>query len=462
MPQPAPRPSRRRHLWAAGLWLAAGSGLSGQPPTLPPPKPAPVVVGPVTDFATATSVCNRYTLGEALSIAHANHPQLAALRASMNAALLKQEGLGQVKRTTSIVSGLVIPDYEVRMAQSDLGLMATRAELAQAEHDVTYAVVRCYYAVVYARAQEKVAQDLVEQLEVNLEMVKKILAGKGGTPGGAPGTPAGGPGGRRPVTKDTEENLKIAVGEARLRLKTAQAGGERARAALREAMGLDPMCRADAGDDCLPDIHAAIPRDVVKAHAITRRGEVQLAEIGADVTRLEVYAQWTRKLTLMTSTFANASDIHARPLPAGHHDPDYKPAAIGPEMPDRLLGKAETRAGAAGQYALRSAEVARHTRSLVALEAEVAWTRWAEAAGKVAEAREMAATGRSLVNRQREAAGGAAQTEQLAILNEVSSARSFAALNEALYDQVIAIANLERVTAGGVRIDFPSRACPGR
>ena len=193
MPKPRPRPSRRRHLWAAGLWLAAGSGVSAQPPTLPPPKPAPVVAGPVTEFATARPLCHRYTVGEALSIAHANHPQLAALRASMNAALLKQEGLGQVKRTTSIVSGLVIPDYEVRMQQSELGLLATRAELGQAEHEVTYAVVRCYYAIVYARAQEKVAQDLVEQLEVNLELVKRIVReGKGGTPGGAPGA------GRRP------------------------------------------------------------------------------------------------------------------------------------------------------------------------------------------------------------------------------------------------------------------------
>jgi outer membrane protein TolC len=453
MPQPAPRPIRRRHLWAAGLWLATGSGLSAQPATLPPPKPAPIVSGPVTEFATASPICNRYTLGEALSIAHGNHPQLAALRASMNAALLKQEGLGQVKRTTSIVSGLVIPDYDIRMEQSELGLLATRAELAQAEHEVTYGVVRCYYAVVYARAQAKVARELVEQLEVSLETIKKMVASKGGT--------AGGPKGPRPVTQNTVDQLAVGLGEARLRLIQAEEGATRARAALRQAMGLDPLCVADIVDDQLPEIPYVIPRDTVIAHAVTRRGEVQLAEIGADVTRLEVYAQWTRKLSLMTSTFANASDIHARPLPAGHHDPDYRPAALGPEMPDRLLGKAETRAAAAGQYAIRSAEVVRHTKSLVALEAEVAWARWAEATRQVAEARKAAASGRALINRQREAAGGAAQ-EDIAILNEASAARAFASLNEALYDQVIAIANLERVTAGGVRINFPTRTCPGR
>jgi outer membrane protein TolC len=421
-----------------------------------------VVPGPATEFAVGAPVCPRYTLGEALSIAHANHPQLAALKASMNAALIKQRGLGEVKRATSIVSGLVIPDYEVRMEQSDLGLQASLAELAQAEHEVTYGVVRCYFAVVYARAQTKVARELVEQLEVDLATVKKIVGGKGGTAGGPPGSPAGGPAGRRAITMNTVNQLQVGVGQARMRLIQAETGADRARAALREAMGLDPLCHVDIVDDQLPEIPAVIPRDAVIAHAVTRRGEVALAEIGADVSRLEVYAQWARKLSLMANTFAAASDIHARPLPAGHHDPDYKPAAIGPEMPERLPGKSATRAAAAGQYAARNAEVARHARSLVALEAEVAWTRWVESTRKVAEARETAAAGRALVNRQREAAGGAAQTEEIAILNEVSAATAFAALNEALYDQVIAIANLERVTAGGVRLDFPGRTCPGR
>ncbi|MBO0698124.1 MAG: TolC family protein, partial [Zavarzinella sp.] len=406
---------------------------------------------------TASPCPTRYTLKEALSVAHANHPQLSALKASMNAALLKQEGLGQVKRTTSIVSGLVIPDYEVRMQQSDLGLIAARAELAQAEHEVTYGVLRCYFSVVYARAQVKVARDLVEQLEVNLEKVRRIVGGKGGSAGG----PAFGAKSIRALTKTTENTLEVGLGEAQKQLIQAETGVDRARAALREAMGLDPLCRPDVVDDQLPEIAASIPRETVIAHAVTRRGEVQLAEIGADVTRLEVYAQWARKFALMTYTFANASDIHARPLPAGHHEPDYKPAAIGPEMPGRLVGKAETRAAQAGQYAVRSEEVARHAKSLVALEAEVAWTRWTEATRKVASARVAARAGREMIERNREAAGGA-PAEEAAILGEVSAARAFASLNEALYEQVIALANLERVTAGGIHLGLGDRICPGR
>ena len=43
------------------------------------------------------------------------------------------------------------------------------------------------------------------------------------------------------------------------------------------------------------------------------------------------------------------------------------------------------------------------------------------------------------------------------LLNEVSAVQSIASFNEALYDQIMAIANLERVTAGGVKINFAGR-----
>jgi outer membrane protein TolC len=444
MPFSAPR---RRTFAAVGLWLAVATGLPAQPGDLPPPQPVPFASDPVEVLPAPAAVgpVTRYTLAEALRVAHASHPYLAASRASLNAAFLKQRGLGEVKRTTSIASGLFIPDYEVRMQQSDLGLKAAMIELAQWEHEVTYAVVRSYYTIVYARMQQKVARDLVEQLEVNMEQVKRILEGKGGARQGG-------------VTANSKNQLQVVLSEARQRLIQAEVGADRARAALREAMGLDPMCQVDVVDDVVPDIKVPmIPLDTIKAHAVTRRGEVLLTEIGADVTRLEVCAQWARKMTLMAYTYANATDIHARPIPAGERDPDYKPGAIGPEMPDRLIGKASTRAATADQYAQRMAESARQARSLVALEAHVAWTRWLEASRKVKEARVAAQAGRELVERLREAAGGVLSKEDI-ILSEVSSTRAFAALNEALYEQISALANLERITAGGIRVDHPGRS----
>src|SRR5262245_56503027 len=435
MPLPALRPSRR--LLIGGLWLAAAAGAFAQPPNLPAPSPAPVPA------PTATSVVgNKYTLGEALAIAHDRHPQLAALRASMNAALLKQPALGEVKRTASIASPIIIPDYEYRMQQSDLGLQAAMAEYGQAQHEVTYAVVRCYYTVVYAREQSKLAKDLVEKLEVNLEQVRRIVGSKNG---GVPG-----------INKNTESNMIMMVNRARIQLNLAETGTDRARAALREAMGLDPLARVDVADERLPEIPAKLDRDVVIVHATTRRGEITLARIGADVTRLEACAQWARKFDIMANTFAAGADIHARQVPQAMRDTEYKPGAVAPEMPTRLLGKRGTRSATAGVYADRAEEAARQAVSLIGLEAEVGHSRWEQAVRNVESARPAAKAGRELIARLREAAGGA-QTKEDLLINEVSATQSIASFNEALYDQIMALANLERVTAGGVRVNFAGR-----
>ena len=91
------RPSARRLLCAGGLWLAAAGAASAQPATLPPPQPVPVAPTVVIH----PNAVMRYSLPDALAVAHEHHPQLAALRASMNAALLKGRGLGEVRHRSS-------------------------------------------------------------------------------------------------------------------------------------------------------------------------------------------------------------------------------------------------------------------------------------------------------------------------------------------------------------------------
>lgn len=436
--------SRIRTLAACGLCLIAAEGVFAQPDAkLPVPKEAPFpapAAAPAKEgaFASQSEVFTRYTLGEALAIGHAKHPQIIALRASMNAALMKGRGLSEVKRTIGFLS----PDIEFREKQSDLGLKAAMAEYDQAQYEVTYAIIRCYFTVVYAREQSLVARDLVEQLEGNLEQVRKIVEGKGG--------------GVRGISVNTVNTLEVFIGAARKRLNEAESGISRARAALREAMGLEPGSRVDAADEVLPDIRASMTRDVVIAHALTRRGEIFLSQIGADVTRLEVCAQWARSFSLMATTFSNAADIHARPIPGPSREPDYRPGMIGPEMPDRLLGRRATRVETAGQYAIRSQAAAEQARSLLGLEAEVAYSRWVQAVENVRVARAAAKSGRALIERLREAAGGAPSKEET-VTAEVGSAQAIASLNEALHDQIVALADLERITAGGVRVNFPGR-----
>jgi len=429
----------RQLLLICGLSLAVAAGAAAQPPDLPPPTRAPFPAPAVQ----RGDVITRYNLGEALAIAHQEHPQLGALRASMNAALLKQRGLGEVKRTASVASAFIIPDYEERMQQSDLGIQAAMAEYAQAQHEVTYAVVRCYFTVVYARAQGKVAKDLVDQLEVNLEQVKRIVSGKAGGLAG--------------ITKNTEDNLLLMVARARNQLILAETGTDRARAALREAMGLDPTVRVDAADETLPEINAdQISRETVIAHATTRRGEILLARIGADVTRLEACAQWARRFDIMANTYAAGADIHARQVPQAMREPDYRPGAIAPEMPTRLLGKRETRSATAGLYAERADEAARQARSMLGLEADVGYTRLVQARRNVESSRTASKVAREFVARLHEAAGGKQSKEDL-IINEVSATQSIASFNEALYDQIVALANLERITAGGITVKFAGR-----
>jgi hypothetical protein len=438
-----------RYGLAIGLALACAAGALAQKEKkdeakLPVPSPAPVqqpeIAPPPADPVPGTTV-TRYTLPEALSIGLTKHPQIAALKSSMNAALMKHRGLDEVKRMV----GILQPDIKYREEQSDLGLKAAMAEYEQAQFDVTFAVVRCYYTVVYAREQSRVARELVDQLEANLEQVRKIVEDKKG--------------GTKTITANTLSNLTVVLGEAKGRMILAESGADRARAALREAMGLEPGARVDAADEVLPEVSRELKlnRDTIIAHAVTRRGEVKLAQMGADVTRLEAYAQWSRKFMMLGTTFANAADIHARPIPAASHDPEYKPGAIGPEMPDRLVGRPDTRTAIASIYADRANSAADQARSLVCLEAENAYFNWVAATRAIDEARrEAAKEGRALKERLREAAGGI-QTKEEVLTAEVSATLAIAELNKARYEQIIALSNLERITAGGIRVNFPGR-----
>ncbi len=380
----------------------------------------------------------RCTLADALRTGHDRHPSIHALQSSLKASQEKMKGLKEVH----YISVGLLPDLKTRKQQLELGIQAAVAELGQAEHDVTYAVIRCYYTVIYAREQAKVGKDLVDQLDLYLEQVRKIVNSKGG--------------GVKGVNKDTEDKLVIIIGEAKGKMLDAESGVARARAALREAMGLGPDVEVDAADELLPDVRAEFTKAAIIAHAVSRRGEIQLAGIGAQVTQLEVVAQWSRQFNIRVETFANGGDIHARQVPVASREPEYRPGAIPPEMPSQLVGHRTTRAGVAQQYYERSEKVAEQARNLVVLEAEVGYAQYAEASKKVATFKEASAAGRSLIERQREAAGGNLTKEDM-LMNEVSATRSFAAYNLALYEQIIALANLERITAGGVRVNFPGR-----
>jgi hypothetical protein len=438
MPKPLPRwMLPRKFLLTSTICasMTASALATGKPIPVPPPTPPrPAVV------ASAETPYTHLTLSEALSVAHEKQPWLTAGRASMNAAMLKNRGLEDARKSGA---ALLMRDLDVRKQQVDIGIKAAIAEYEQTQHEVSYAVIRCYYTVVYARTQVKVAKDLVDQLEVYLEQVHKIVTSKGG--------------GVRGITKDTEDKLIDIVARAKAKQIEAESGVDRARAAFREALGLGAESKVDVADTVLPNIKASIDKETVLAHAITRRGEAQLAQFGADASRLEIVAQWARRFTVQVPTFANGNDIHARHVPPPHREPDYKPGAIPPDMPDRFVGKRDTRTMIAGQHAEKAQAAAEQAKNMLALEAEIAYSKWNEASRKVDEAYTKAVkASKELIERQREATGGNLTKEDI-LANEVAAAMTYASLNEAIWDQIVALSNLERVTAGGVRVNFPGR-----
>jgi hypothetical protein len=68
-------------------------------------------------------------------------------------------------------------------------------------------------------------------------------------------------------------------------------------------------------------------------------------------------------------------DIHARPIPQGTRNTEYRPDAVGPEMPPSLAGHRQDRMARAGEFNARAAVVDK-TRNLIVLEAENSFFQW--------------------------------------------------------------------------------------
>jgi hypothetical protein len=193
---------------------------------------------------------------------------------------------------------------------------------------------------------------------------------------------------------------------------------------------------------------------------VARRGELVQAGIFAQVTCLEVEAQAT-SLHPKMATFAAGTDIHARQVPQESHNSEYRPGAVPPEMPTLLAGSRPERVKHAQSLAARAEATAGTARDLIVLEAEDAYLRWEEASRQARQARQAADAGDKLADEQsKDFASG-----QKVRVDEVVTARVLAAqargqYYEFLYRQILALADLERVTAGGFCAGLVEPAAP--
>jgi outer membrane protein TolC len=407
-----------------GLALALGLIVTRTQGAQPAQQPAQSE----TTVAAPTQTVMRLNLAECIGMALHQQPRISAQRASLAVA---EDGFRAVDALRLL--NCLDPEIGVRRRQACLGVTAAAAGVDRAERETAYAVTRTYLTVLYAREQERVARGVLDRLSALREAGKRALEA-----------------GDEKVTsydvKRTEAYIRI--GEAQ-RIQAGQ-GVERAMSALKEAMGLGCGVALEIAPSVLAEPAQRPVRGDIVALALARRGELVQASVFVDVTCLEVEAQGTCMIPKRMDTFAAAVDIHATQIPQGAYDPEYRPGALLPEMPVSLAGSRQERMRRACDLNLRATAVLESARNLITLEAEDAYLRWEQAVRQVAELREGADTADKLAEDLNKDF-----TAKLRVkIDEVTTARVLAAqtrvqYNEYLYKELVALADLERVTAGG-------------
>jgi outer membrane protein TolC len=368
-------------------------------------------------------------LAECLAEAVERQPRVAAARAGLAAAEDGRRALEDLHFPASLAR-----EVPIRRKQAALGVSAAAAGLEQAERETAYAVTRTWFTVVYAREQERLAGTVVERLTPVQQAAQDALEA-----------------GARDVTAADVQRTAVYLQLAEAKRTQAAQGVKRARAALAEAVGFDPDVSLDVPPGRLPEPGVRSVRDEVVSAALARRGELVQAAVLAQVVCLEVEAQGTSVHPRM-QTFAAGADVHAAAVPQAVRNTEYRPGAVPPQMPTLLVGSRPERVKQAQDLSARAEAVLAATRSLVALEAADAFLRWEEAEQQARQAHKAAEVGEQLADDL----GKDFRAGLKVRVEEVVSARVLAAearsqYNESLYRQIIALADLERVTAGGFR-----------
>jgi outer membrane protein TolC len=365
-------------------------------------------------------------LAACLGLALQRQPRVSAARASLAAAEDAKRALDALH-----VPSILDPEIPVRRRQACLGVSAAVARLEQVERETVYAVTRTYFTVVFAREQERVARRVVGQLSATNEAARKRLENEA----------------RDANSGDVDRSL-VYLRLAQTQQSKAATGVRRALIALREAIGAGPECRLDIPDDRLPEPDVRVNRDEIVAAALTRRAELAAAGVFVETSCLEVEAQ-ASSLHRRLETFAAGADIHARPVPQGEHNDDYRPGAIAPEMPGMLAGSRPERIKHAQSLYVRAGAVAEVTRNLITLEAEDAFLRWEEASQQVLAAREAADAGDRLAQGLNKDFTARLKVRVEDVINGwVLASQARSRYNESLYHEILALADLERISAG--------------
>ena len=382
------------------------------------------------------------TLGECIAIAVERSPNLKAVRASTAASEAGYRSL----MNFGTVGTLLSPDLDIRKQQAQRGLTGASGEYQKVHNELVQDVTRLYFSAVYARQQQAIADDVIEQLEQMESIIKKILdeAKRPEDLGG--------------LTLGKLIVVQMGLREARAPRSEALVGRKRAMAALRQAMAVEaetfPFRLKDAELPLMKQTNE-ITREKVVQLALERRPELALAAAGVDVFRLEVYAQGKIPFKRVVPTFASGADLHSRDIPQTVRGKDYRPGGIIPEMPTQLVGSKYDRVCRAMAYSQKADAVYESAHSLIVLEAENAFFELQLATRKLQLAKEKhdlaveldKFTVRNLPNAEKDKV----------VQVQVVVAKAKSDYVEAVFQHLLALSALERITAGGITPAFPGR-----
>jgi outer membrane protein TolC len=327
----------------------------------------------------------------------------------------------------------------MRKEQAALGDGAAAAAVDLAEREAIYAVTRTYFTILFARDQLQVTNKVVQTLDDARENAERLL--------GKPGAP-------KELNQNMVDKNKVFLQLAESHRIDAEQGIQRAMAALREAMGVSAEFPMAVPTDALPEPRLKISKEDILASAISRRAEMNQAVIGAEVTALEKDIQ-RKSCGFKRLTFAAAVDLHAHPIPEGMADGEYRPGALGLEMPVYMIGSKSARVEHMEALTARADAVVDKTRNLITLEAEDAYLRWEGSARKLTKSREAADKADKVSDDTLNDFKANTNVSYRDVLESaVIAAQARAQYNEIRFNHVLALAALERIAAGGFSAGF--------
>jgi outer membrane protein TolC len=428
--------------------------------------------GPAVTPATSPGPMS---LDACIELGMAHQPSLDAARASLAAANSGKGGLDNFP----LFARFLVRDLKIRKEQACEGITIAQAALTQAEWDTRYAITRNFFTVQYIRAQKQVVESVLRDLDDGYKKAKRLF--ESGDQ-------------EVKITKIDLDAIKIQTSVVRTKKSQVENGMLKALAALREAMGLGydyPLEIAavnlpaavygvkriaeeyvDAKDDKGNVQKKTVKTEVIDyfaiykpskqdliAAALSNRGELIQAIAASRVVGLEVDAQ---RLIFgpQGRTFATGSDIHVQPIPQGVMNGDYRPGAIGPEMPPSLAGPRRFRIARASDLFQRSTAVVDKATSLVSLDVEAQYLKWQEAVENIQSLSGIQDLARGLPERVQKLAPK--DFTSAAVIQATTTAIYVQTqLNDEMHTHALALAGLERATAGGFRV-YPAPAAAAK